>query len=789
MAETYDFVQAEKRWQQHWKDNKVYTFLSGKKPIFSIDTPPPYVSADHLHVGHAISYSQADFIARYKRMRGYVVFYPMGFDDNGLPTERFVEKKYHVNKNKISRKDFVQLCLKETDLGAQTYKRLWDALGLSVDWSLSYSTIDKRCQRISQLSFLDLYKKGRMQRREEPVMWCCHCQTALAQADLEDLEKISFLNEVKFASEDGQPLIIATTRPELIPACVALFVNKQDKRHKHLIGKKAHIPLLNYSVPILADDRVDMTFGTGLMMVCCFGDVEDIERWKLHKLSTRVIIDKTGKLNTTSGPYCGLSLEEARKKILEDLKREGLLLSQKQISHVTNVHERCSMPIEYYIAPQWYVALLDLKEKLLAYGKKIVWHPTHMKIRYDHWVENLCWDWCISRERFYGVPFPVWYCQKCMAVILAEEKELPIDPIIDRPPVQKCSKCKGSKFIPETDVMDTWMTSSMTPQINIHWKQKDEVEGLFPMSLRPQAHDIIRTWAFYTIVKSFLHSNTIPWETIMVSGHGLDSKGQKFSKSKGNMIIAEDVIKEHSADVLRYLSASTKLGEDIRYQEKDLKNGQKLMTKLWNSAKFTFEMLKDYDGKKPKRLEMIDEWMISKMQRIIRECTEYYDNYEFSKARTALEVFFWHTFCDNHIEIVKNRFYKNDIDRKKSAQYVLSNVMLNVLKMFSPIMPFITEEIYNIGYEKGKSIHLTSWPGFEEEMIDEKIEKKGDLFVELLSKIRKFKSDHGKSLKTDVDVTIELKDRDLLKGMEDDFKAAAKIRTLKNGPFNVEFVQ
>ncbi len=791
MDSVYNFKDTEKRLQQRWGKDKLYSYTKGKKPVFAIDTPPPYVSADHLHVGHALSYSQADFIARYQRMRGKNVFYPMGFDDNGLPTERFVEKKYNVNKSKITRKEFIALCLKETAIGAQTYRRLWDALGISVDWDLTYSTIDERCQKIAQKSFLDLYAKKRVQRREEPIMWCGHCHTALAQADLDDLQKNSFLHDIQFMTDD-KPLTIATTRPELLPACVALFVNKHDKRYKSLIGKKAHVPLFNYTIPILADEQVAVDFGTGVMMVCTFGDVEDIERWKMHKLHTRIILDKDGRLNALAGSYQGLRLEEARKKIVEDLQQSTLLISQKSITHVTNVHERCSTPIEFLIAPQWYIRLLDIKDELLAIAKKVHWYPEHMKVRYDHWVENLKWDWCISRERFYGVPFPVWYCKKCHDIILAEEKTLPVDPTGQQPPITQCPSCKHKEFIPEMDVMDTWMTSSVTPLINSNWKEKQENKDVYPMQLRPQAHDIIRTWAFYTIAKSWLHTKSIPWHGIMISGHGLDSKGQKISKSKGNMIIAEDVVKEYSADALRYFATSTKLGEDVRYQDKDLKNGQKLLTKLWNSAKFTFDMLKDYDGKKPKKLASIDCWMLSKLQHTIQECTEHLDTYEFSKARAALEGFFWHTFCDNYIEIIKNRFYDDTRkETKHSAQYVLSTVLLDILKMFAPLLPFITEELYQIGFansKKNQSIHVTDWPVLDKNLLDATIESQGDVFVDTLSMIRKFKSDHGKSLKADVDVTLSQKEFDLLNDMEDDFKAAAKIRHLTKGSFAVEFV-
>src|SRR3989344_3632914 len=772
--ENYVSKEAEKKWQEYWEKNKIFEYKKGKKPVYSIDTPPPYVSADHLHLGHAMSYSQAEFIARYKRMKGFNVFYPMGFDDNGLPTERFVEKKYNIDKSKISRKEFIQLCLKETKEGIKTYKKLWTSLGISVDWNENYSTIDKKCQKISQKSFIDLYKKKRVERREEPIMWCNKCQTALAQADLEDLEKNSFLNEINFESEDGKKLTISTSRPELIPACVALFVNKNDKRYKNLIGKRAKVPLMDYSVPIIGDDKVDMEFGTGLMMVCTFGDIEDIERWKTHKMHTRVIIDKNGMTNSLAGKYKGMHIDKVRKEILNELKEKGLLVNQKQIKHVTNVHERCSTPIEFIITPQWYIKIFDIKKELVEFANKINWYPRHMKVRYDHWVNNLKWDWCISRERFYGVPFPVWYCKKCKEVILPEEKDLPVEPIQDKPK-KKC-KCGSNEFNPETDVMDTWMTSSVTPLINSNWIDRKE---LYPMDLRPQAHDIIRTWAFYTIVKSYTHTKSIPWKDIMISGHGLDVKGQKISKSKGNFILAEDIINKYSADALRYYAASIKLGEDSPYQEKEVLTGHKTVNKLWNSSKLVLVNLKNYKLEKVK-LEVMDRWLLSKLNQVIHKATVEFDNYEYSKAKFETEMFFWKIFCDNYLEISKKRLYEGE----KSAKYTLYTGLKTILKLFAPLMPFITEEIYNEKFakdEKLKSIHISSWPEHDDKQLDKQAEEIGDRFVEILNEVRRFKAKSQVSMKAEVNLILLKEDEAKLKSVMEDLKAVTYAKKISYG--------
>ena len=784
MIGNYNFKDSEKKWQKFWETEKIYAFdKKSKKENFSIDTPPPYVSADHLHVGHAISYSQAEFIARYKRMQGFNVFYPMGFDDNGLPTERFVEKKYNINKNKITRQEFVKLCLQETDVGIKTYKKLWDSLGISVDWNLSYSTINKICQRISQKSFIDLYNKKRALRKAEPIIWCVHCQTALAQADLEDLEKSSYLNDIAFEAEDGSRLVISTTRPELIPACVALFVNKDDIRYKKILGKKVEVPLMNYKVPILADEKVRTDFGTGIMMVCTFGDIEDIERWRTNKLETRVIINKDGKFNELAGHYMGLKIEEARKKILEDLQIRKSLVSQKKINHFANIHERCSTPIEFNIVPQWYIQILDLKKELIEQGSKIKWHPDHMKVRYNHWVNNLKWDWCISRERFYGVPFPVWYCRNCSNVILADENDLPVDPTVDKPKIKSCLKCNGKEFIPETDVMDTWMTSSLTPLINSRWKEADEIKKIYPMELRPQAHEIIRTWAFYTVVKSFIHTKKIPWTNIMISGHGLDSKGQKISKSKGNMILANDIINKYSADALRFFAASTKLGDDVLYQEKDVITGQKTITKLWNASKFVLTNIQEYKNENFK-LELMDLWLLIKLNKIIDVCTRSFNEYEYSKAKSEIENFFWNVYCDYYLEIIKNRLYNETGLKKKSAQFTLSKSLLNILKLFAPIMPHITEEIYQLRFAKEenyKSIHISKWPVDNKKYVDKEVEKIGDTVIKIIQDVRKFKTSNKKSLKQEITIKLNKNDYKIVRNVIDDLKSVTNAKEITIG--------
>ncbi|MCA9773214.1 MAG: valine--tRNA ligase, partial [Myxococcales bacterium] len=695
----YDPKTAEAQWRAYWEEHGIHRWdPSATAETFSVDTPPPYVSADHLHVGHAMSYSQADFVVRYNRMRGRNVFYPMGFDDNGLPTERFVEKKHKVDKRKISRKDFIALCLEETRKGAKTYEELWRTLGVSVDWSLTYSTIDPRCRRTAQTSFIDLWEKGLIERREDPIQWCHTCQTSLAQADVETEDQDSALHEIQFKAADGTPLVIATTRPELIGACVALYTHPEDERYKHLHGTNAVVPLYDLEVPIKTDESVDRAYGTGLMMVCTWGDVEDVRKWKEHRLGTRLIFTHYGKLNELGGKYAGLSAKDARKAVVEDLKAAGLHLGSKTLTHAVGVHDRCSTPVEFHHAPQWFIRVLDFKKELLARGEELAWRPEMMKVRYRDWVDGLKWDWCISRQRFYGVPFPVWYCEDCEAPKIAGRDELPVDPTEDRPRDPKCAKCGSERLRPEEDVMDTWMTSSLTPQINGNWALPgEERPGLFPMSMRPQAFEIIRTWLFYTVAKAHFHADSLPWNTVMISGWGLDKQGKKMSKRLGNFVDPYKVVQQYSSDALRYWTATPNLGHNLRYDERDVANGKKIVTKLWNSTKFLAMNLGDHAPGKlgdAYRPTMIDRWCLSKLHGAIDTATRAFDVYEYAHALRATEGFFWTVLCDNYMEIIKDRFWLPDEygqDAVTAARETLYQASHAVLRMFAPFMPFITE--------------------------------------------------------------------------------------------------
>ncbi len=754
MSERYDPKREEPKWVQYWEKENIFAFNpESKGEVFSIDTPPPTVSGK-MHIGHACSYVHKDIIARYKRLRGFNIFYPFGTDDNGLPTERLVEKLKNVKGAAMERQAFIKLCedtLREIRPAfVQDFKRI----GLSCDFNLFYSTINEHCRRISQWSFLELQKMGRAYRKEAPALWCPLCGTAISQVECRDEEKSSTFNDVVFRVE-GKELVIATTRPELLPACVAVFAHPADARYKNLFGKKAKVPLFDYEVPILADERTDPAKGTGIVMCCTFGDTTDIAWYLAHKLPLKQAIDKDGKMTEIAGKYMGMPLHKARKVIIEDLKAAGLLKAQKPITHEVKVHERCGTEIEIINSKQWFIKYLDLREDLLRWGAELKWHPEFMKHRYDNWVKGLQWDWLISRQRFFGVPFPVWYCSKCDEPVFAELASLPVDPLKDKPPKKSCPNCKNEEFIPEKDVLDTWATSSMTPQLAIQLVPEKYRKKLYPMSLRPQAHDIITFWLFNTLVKSRLHYKCNPWKEVMISGYVLDPLGEKMSKSKGNIVEPQVILAKYSADALRCWAGSCKLGEDISYQEKELIAGDKFVTKFWNAARFAAMHLKGADLKtlaKKEPSEALDKWIQHRLAETIEQAAAHFDAYEYSRAKEFIDKFFWSDFCDNYLELSKQRLYEPKTpEEKESAQIAIAKCLSALVRLFAPFTPFITEEVYHKylhASEGFPSVHVSGWPDAPKKYAD--AGKIGAVVIAILGAVRKKKSEKKLSIKAPV---------------------------------------
>ncbi len=779
----YDSLVKEEKWLNYWKKNKIYEFKPDYREVYSIDTPPPTVNGK-IHIGHIFSYSQAEMIARYKRLRGYNVFYPFGFDDNGLPSERLVEKEQKKKAHEIGRESFSKLCYETTNKYEEEFQDLFSKLGVSTDWSMCYKTVSSSTIKISQNSFLDLIEKGHCYHKESPALWCNECLTSIAQAELETKTIKTTFNYVNFKTvEDNEVFTIATTRPELLPAIVCVFVNPDDDKNNHLIGKTAHIPVIDVNVPIIGDEKVAIDKGTGIVMCCTFGDQTDIEWWKKYNLPLKYIFTDDGRIMDSVPNYGGLKIKEARKQIVDDLQVGGYIVKIEELEHEVQTHERCGSEVEYTVMKQWFIDIMSHKEDFLRIGNEINWYPTHMHNRYEEWVNNVAWDWCISRQRYFGVPFPVWYCKECGEPIFASKEQLPVNPLTDTPSIEKCHKCGCKEFIPESDVMDTWATSSVTPLINMKYGEKDNYESILkPMSLRSNASEIIRTWDFYTIVKSYYHFGIKPWDNVMISGFVMANKGEKISKSKGNSKVEPlDLIKQFSADVVRYWAASGRLGTDITFSEETLLRGKKLVNKIWNVSKFVQMHLEDYQDKAFDDFEYIDKWILGNFIDMEKEYLKYLDNYEIGLALNILEKFFWN-FCDNYIEIVKHRLYRPEEFGEKarySGQKTIYILLYKLLQDFSIFFPFITEEIYQDIYHDMKSIHITEIKSlnysFDEEIVN------GNLMCEIISMVRGKKSSSNLSLKTivkklEIDCSPNLK-----KAIEEankDFKATLFINEL-----------
>ena len=779
MDKRYSATAIEGKWQRFWDEHRLFAFdPESDKPVYAIDTPPPTVSGS-LHIGHVFSYTHTEIQARFWRMRGFNVFYPMGFDDNGLPSERLTEKELGIKGSDLPRPEFREKCLQVVAKYEDEFRRLWTRLGMSIDWDLTYRTIDERCCRIAQRSFLDLHQKGRIYRGTEPVLWCPECRTAIAQAELDEKELESAFNDVIFTLDDGTPLVIATTRPELLPACVAIFVHPQDERHRSLIGRRAKTPLFDVDVPIMADEHVDMDKGTGVVMCCTYGDRQDVEWWRAKGLDERIAIDEDGTMNHLAGDFAGLPVREARRRIIRRLDGTGLLESAQPISHEVNTHERCGTELEFLPTSQWFVRVLDLKDQLLAQADKIDWHPEHMKVRYVNWVQNLAWDWTISRQRFFGVPFPVWHCRRCGLVVLADDDSLPVDPLYE--PAPRPCTCGSTELDGDRDVMDTWATSSLTPQINCRWGERDERPQLLPMALRPQAHEIIRTWAFYTILKSLLHRGEIPWRHIAISGFitmpkAADSrfKAEKISKSKhADLVSPFKLLEQHGADALRLWAANAPLGSDMPLKPEDFKKGHRTLTKLWNAFHFVGMHLDDFNPQQTTpELLVMDRWLLAKRDETVAEATRLFEQYDFRGARLHIRDFFWGPFCDNYLEIVKDRLYNAETrgpDARRAAQFTLFHAGSDVLRLYAPYVPHITEEIYQALFRRhreAKSVHETGWPQAST-TADGPALAAGDLFVQVLEAVRRYKSETNQSMRSALPDLAVVAPPDRLRMLED----------------------
>jgi valyl-tRNA synthetase len=819
----------EPKWMHSWEETGVYRFdrTRPRSEVYAIDTPPPTVSGS-LHVGHVFSYTHTDIIARFHRMRGKAVFYPMGWDDNGLPTERRVQNYFGVRCDpslpydpsfrppdkpgkqpiSISRPNFIELCTRLTEEDEKAFEALWRRLGLSVDWGMTYATIDKRAQRVSQVSFIRLFNKGHAYQLEAPTLWDIDFRTAVAQAELEDREQPGAYHRIRFAKGDGGGFVeIETTRPELIPACVALVAHPDDERYKPLFGTEVVTPLFGARVPVKAHELADPEKGSGIAMICTFGDVTDVVWWRALSLPVRAIIQPNGALrpiawgsegweSTDAGraqqaydQLANLSAAKARAKIVELLQESADLIGDpRPITHAVKFYEKGDRPLEIVSSRQWFIKTLEFRDVLLQRARELQWHPPYMQARLENWINGLNGDWGISRQRFFGVPFPIWYpvladgSRDYAHPIAPSEDRLPLDPSTDVPDGYRADqRDQPGGFSGDPDVMDTWATSSLSPQIAGRWlDDPDLFARVFPMDVRPQAHDIIRTWLFTTVLRAHLEFGVLPWAHAAISGWVLDPDRKKMSKSKGNVVTPMGLLEEHGADGVRYWAASGRPGTDTAFDTGQMRVGRRLAIKLLNASKFVLAN----PGTRGEVSEAIDRGLLTMVGRLVRQSTQDLEDYNYATVLQNGESLFWF-FCDNYLELVKSRRYGDQGEAgAASANAALLTALSALLRIFAPYLPFVTEEVWS-WWQPG-SIHAAAWPAPEELFDaaggeDDRSARALELAASVLGEIRKKKSEEQRPLKTSVAraiVRLPDADRALLLSAEADLRASGLIQEL-----------
>jgi len=758
LPKKFDILAIEEKWQKLWEEMAVYRFdwNDKERPTFSIDTPPPYPSGD-FHMGNVLNWTYLDIVARYKRMKGYNVYFPQGWDCHGLPTEVETEETYRIKKTEVPPDKFRRLCEQFVEKYIALMKKAIIRLGCSIDWTTEYKTMDPDYWRRTQLSFIILYRKGFIYQGTHPVNWCPRCETAIADAEVEHETRKGKLHYIKFPLEKGGHLTIATTRPELIPACVAVAVHPEDERYNRYIGEQIVVPIMNRKVKIIADEMVDPKFGTGVVMICTYGDKADVKSVKKNNLPVIPLITQDGKMNENAGKYSGLTIEEAKKAIVRDLEGEGLLEKIEEITQEVGVCWRCKTPVEILERKQWFMKTRMLTDQVEKAAHEVKWYPDYMKYRLIDWAKSLDWDWVISRQRVFATPIPIWYCEKCGEIILAEPEWLPIDPKLEPPKIDKCPKCGHDKFIPERDVLDTWFDSSITCAVHAGWPDRPDWRRLFPADLHPSGTDIIRTWAYYLMVRHLALFGEKPYKACLINGMVLGTDGTKMSKSRGNYVATLDVVGKYGADATRqWAAAGGATGSDIPFRWPDVEYGWRFLIKLWNAARFVSLHLQDYTPTENVQLQLLDKWLLSKLEKVTEKAGRALENYQFNIAIEEVRGFTWHVFCDEYIEAVKDRLYRKEIygeEKRKAAQYTLYNAIYRIIQLLAPFTPHITEEIYQTIYaeDKGyKSIHVSPWPLPNKELINEEAEARGNKVIALIAEVRRDKARRRLPLNTEI---------------------------------------
>lgn len=824
---------------QAWQDEELYRFdeSASRDEVYSIDTPPPTASGS-LHVGHMFSYTQTDVMARYKRMQGKEVFYPLGWDDNGLPTERRVQNYYGVRcdpsqpydpdyqppekpaKNQrdwdaISRRNFIELCEELTVEDEKVFEDLFTRLGLSVDWQQTYRTIDDDSRAASQRAFLRDVHSGNAYTAEAPTLWDITFRTAVAQAELEAKERPGAYHRYPFTAADGEKIYIETTRPELLPACVALVAHPEDERYQHLFGSTVTSPLFDVEVEVKSHQLADPEKGSGIAMICTFGDMTDVTWWRELHLATRALIGRDGRFSRETPSWitseagqanyqqlAGKTVFSAKEAVVEMLTDHDLLDGEpKPITHAVHFYEKGDKPLEVVTSRQWYIRNggrdVERRNELIERGKEIDWHPSFMRARYDNWVEGLNGDWLISRQRFFGVPIPVWYrldehgTPDYDEPVLPEESQLPVDPSSDTAPgFSEDLRGVPGGFIGEQDVLDTWATSSLTPQIAGKWERDNEFfTTVFPYDLRPQGHDIIRTWLFSSVVRANSLHDSVPWANTAISGWILDPDRKKMSKSRGNVVVPDDVLEKFGTDAVRYWAASAKLGADTAYEEAQMKIGRRLAIKLLNASKFAFGMGVTEEhiitdgagpGEQAQVTEQLDRALLAQLRGVVEQATDRFENYDYARALQLAEAFFWQ-FTDDYVELVKDRAYgARGPEAQASVRATLATTLDTLLRLFAPILPFATDEVWR--WWRQGSVHTATWP--QAAALDDVAGEPAvlDSVGEALSGLRRAKSDAKVKQRTEIiSARVTGSDQQLghIEAALADVQAATKARSLQ----------
>jgi len=779
----YDWREVEKKWQGWWQRERIYEFDQSPEAAgrsYLVDNPPRYASGS-LHVGHAVHYTHIDMAARFKRMTGNNVMFPLCFDTNGIPIEERVERDLGITRLDVDRHEFIDRCREFAKQNIEEMTRQFKILGCSMDPSVYYQTDAPYYRRVTQISFLEMFKRDLVYKGTYPVNWCPRCLTALADAEVEYKDRDSKYNNIVFeVAETGEEVIIATTRPELLCTCQMVAVHPSSPHVDNLVGKHLLTPLYRREVPVVSDEAVDPEKGTGIVMICSIGDKEDLQWILKHKLEFEMAIDEEGRMTEVAGKYRGLTVEEAKNEIIGDLEEAGLLRGQDQTLQSVGSCWRCHTTVEYLRTPQWFLKSLPYKDAVMAHADELNWYPLHMRQRLDDWVNSLEWDWVVSRQRYFGTPIPVWECE-CGRIVPAEEEQCYVDPTIDAPPVDKCPEC-GGKLRGCEDVFDTWMDSSLSPAYISFWKRDmDRFERYYPAGLRPQSSDIIRTWAFYSLLRSHLLFESRPWTDIMIDGFILSPDGTPMHTSLGNFIDPIETLEEFGSDVLRYLSSLCSLGQDSNFRPPDLTRGRRFVEKFWNVQQF-IGMSLEKGSVEVEPTNPIDLWILDLLAELIESVSTHYGNFDFASVMRELQYFVWHELADHYIELVKARVYSGE---DPGIYTTLKTIGLSICKLLAPIMPHVTEEVYQQLYsdDGAPSIHLAPMPAAPPRYPGARVV--GEFAKEVTAAVRRWKSGKGWSLNrplAGIEVLTELREAGEVSGDMKSALAAEELTIAREDP-------